>query len=297
MIQSKRFRSYWFLIGYLIFYWLIHLVTLTLITFSVTSTEKSSHNLLARVSDMMSANQLTVLGISALIFIGFVSSLRPLTQTAFKNVFDFAIPKQNIFKNIFLATLMILIFIIASAFSNNLSYLGLYLKFDEVVFSFFSAIFYSSTIILYCVVDEYLFRWVIQQEIDRHFAPKLALRMIVSTLVYLMVKAFQLDLNIVATLNFGLLNCILFLMAENKTKGYWYSATFLIAYYLINHVVFGFPFLGQDIPGIFLMRSIANDPINAALSGGANGPESALLTSFIFLVFLLVPHVRKSLSR
>ncbi len=280
-------RAFGLVTGYIISFWLVRLVYLTLVTYSFVRSPTNSA--LQKIGDVVRANQVLTYGFSALVFVTTLQILQPLTRTQFKQVFDSRRLRESFAPNALNGSILAAVLIIGSTLGGHMSYLGVYMKFDEVVFSLGSAALFGMAMFVTVVVEEFIMREVLEPELHAKFG--LLGTLAGSSAVYLLLKWIQFDLGWTEIVNLLLLNLTLSMIARNE-RSYMASASFCAAFLTLVHVLFGLPYMGQDMPGLLLLRAASDDGLGTLLSGGTTGPESGIVLSVLLVIYLYLPQIR-----
>lgn len=284
-IKKPLHRTIAFYLGYLFFLWLSHLVMITLVTYTITRSHESLH----RVDDFMRANQTLLFGFAALAFAVLMQMLHPLTKTKLSQVFHFASVRKFSAVQLLSGFVLAAVYLAGGLLTHHLSWLGIYMSFDEVAVSMVSMVVLSTALFFLITVEEYVLRQALEPELERHVSRRATL--CISTVCFLGIKILQFDVAPLQLLNLALLNMNLSLIARNE-KSHLASAIFSSAFLISVHAFFGLPLFGQDMPGIFLIRTSTEDSLNTLLSGGTAGPENGLVLTVLLVVFYFLPQVR-----
>lgn len=287
MFRNPLSRAIGMVVGYLFTLWLVRLIFLTFIAFSfVRSPERAA---LQKIGDVVRANQVITYGTAALVFVLALQVLQPLTRTSFRQVFDLQLLAQRFAPNGLNGLIFAAVLVLGTTLGGHMSYLGFYMKFDEVVLTLTSAGLFALFLSVMVLVEEYVLRAVLEPRIGDSFGAFATLG--ISTAAFIGIKYLQFDLGWAEVLNLALLNLTLSIIARAE-GGYMSSASFCAVFLILVHLVFGLPFMGQDMPGILLLRSSADEGLGTLLSGGAAGPESGLVLTVLLLIYLYLPQIR-----
>ncbi len=273
----------------------VRLIFLSVVAFTLIQVpERVGSNMLQKIGDVFRANEVLTYGAAALIFVVLLHSFHPLTKTRLKDVFDMPALRKHFSSNALHALILTLVFIFGTMLGGYMGYLGVYLTFSEVLASVFSTLLFGTSLFILAVVEEFLFRRALEPKLTENASP--IMTMAVSSAVYLAVKALQFDMPFLGFLNFFLLNIKLSTIALHE-KSPMASASFLGVFFFIAHVFFGLPFMGQDMPGLFLLRGTSDEGMGSLLSGGQNGPECGLVFTVLLIIYLYLPQIRQHKSR
>lgn len=278
--KSPLARAFGLVIGYLASFWLVRLAYLTLVAYTfVRSPEKSS---LQKIGDVVHANEVPTYGIAALVFAMALHIMHPLTRTQLGQLFGIhAFKERSLATNALGGLILATALTACSMLSGHMSYLGVYMKFDEVAFSVVTSMAFAALLTTMTIVEEYILRKALEPELERKVGPISV--SVLSTAVYLLMKFLQFDLEWLTAMNLVLLNLMLSEVARAE-RTYMASACFCAVFLAVVHMFFGLPYMGQDMPGIFLLRSSNDAPLNSLLAGGSAGPEAGV----VFTVLLII---------
>lgn len=292
--QTRSWRRAALLMGgYLAIQWASSLIFITLITFIFLNSKDS----IPKIADFFYSNKLLNYSISAIIFVTILRSLRPLSITGFSSVFGTNpehtsyLTKSQVKQSSWRGFVLAFAFVLISLIAGHLSWLGFYMRFDEVAISIGTSIIFSLGFSFLVIFEEYLMRRIVEPQLRRFGGPRVIMGL--SSLTYLGIKAFQFDLNLISAVNFALLNLVFSLIAR-KDRSHLSSAAFACLFYVTLHTIFAQPFMGQDMPGIFILRAIENDSkLNNLISGGMQGPENSLILTVLLAVYFILPKIVK----
>lgn len=300
-IGSLR-RSISLLAGYLITIWLVNLFLLTIVSFFYMRSKAS----IPKIADFIMANRLPTCSVAAILFVLMLQALRPLTKTKFEDIFKFeSFHFSNSFHFMFhglQGIILASVLIAGGLVAGHFSWLGLFMRFDEVVLSFATALIFSFGIFAMVTFEEFLMRKVLEPQF-RRFGGTIAIQS-ASCVIYVLIKYFQFDLTIIEMLNFVLLNLVFYGIARNE-RSHISSAIFASTFLIALHSIFSLPFLGQDIPGIFVLRAVEGDSnamamsshLGTFLSGGLRGPENSFILTILLGVYISLPWMRTQISK
>ncbi len=273
--------------GYLFAQWAVSLVVLTLAAFVVARSGESVH----RVADFIFTNKVPIHSLAAILFVLLLHQLYPLTDTRLPAVF-----KRNFSPYHFLQGLILgLVLVVGGLLGGHFSWLGFYMHFDEIVINFASTVLFCLGLFTFVVFEEYLMRAIVEPQL-RRFGSSILLY-VASSAIFVGLKLFQFELTSFEILNFALLNLVFSTIAR-KDRSHMSSATLAATFLFTLHTLFSLPFLGQDMPGIFLLRAVEIEnasgvrSLGVLLSGGTQGPENSLLLTVLLGVYLALPWMR-----
>ncbi|MGE4234243.1 MAG: hypothetical protein AB7F43_13015 [Bacteriovoracia bacterium] len=283
-----RWRILGMWLGYLMCFWFLRLIFLTIVTYSMVRT----HEFIQKVGDFARSNLIPTYGIAALLFIGILHMLYPLSTTSVSKIFQISTFRKNFAQNAFSGTILGIVLVAVLLVSGHLQYLGVYVQMDELVFTFLSILFFSLSIILITIVEEYILR----ENIEKLVNYPLWVAPILSSFCFLVIKWNQFELHWVEALNFVLINLVC-----SRMRSYVSSSIFIFSFLLVLHILFGLPFLGLDIPGIILFHFVPSQvPVDSMTWidwSSSRGPESNLIFTTLLIVYLYLPQFRSQKTK
>lgn len=258
------------------------------------------------ISDIFSANELPLIGVSSLLFIVFLHLLNPLISVSTREFFSLKKFKQlypsGALHGLVFAIALIFVFL----FSGFYRFLGFYIQFDDLILSLPNLLIRISAIGLLIYCEEFLFRNRLLNHLRQGFQtlqthlhlkkatastsrlrPELT-AMIITSLAYCIIKWLQFDLGVMHTITLFLISMLLCIKALDSASEpnsfFMHGAGFLTALLVIFHVFFSLPIFGNDYSGIIILKYYAGPDTEDAverstirfLTGGAGGPFSSL---------------------
>lgn len=265
------------------------LVFTTLVAYTLARSIDPSDASLQRMGEIVQANQVLVYGAAAFSFVVALHFLHPLTTTKFMQVFDIAQLKKNFPPNALYGTILTLVMVIGTSLGGYMNYLGIYIRFDEVVVSIFSAVVFGASLFALILVEEYILRNALEKTLGQYRSPILVA--VVSCATFVIIKTVEFDVGWAELVNLVLLNLTLSMIARHE-KSYMASTSFAASFMILVHVLFGLPLMGQDMPGLLLLRGAADTRTGRLLSGGTSGPESGIVLTLLLAIYLYLPQTR-----
>ncbi len=284
MHKNLLVRAIGMLIGYILCFWAVRLLFITLTTYVYMRSQES----IQKVEIVVHANIILAYGISAFLFIVILHMMFPITKTRFSDVFSLNALRTYYVPNALPGLTLALVLVFGSLIGKHFHWLGIYLKFDEIFFSIVSVLSFSAGAFVLITVEEYIFRQVLEKRF-RGFLSTIPF-LLFSTALYLIIRGLQFDLTWLEAVNLGIFNYILSNLAKQENH-HLASASFAATYWVILHTLFGLPFLGHDTPGLLLLRPISH-PSVSLLSGGDRGPENGLVLTVLLIISLYMPRFR-----
>jgi hypothetical protein len=287
-----RARTLGLIFGYTLCFWAVRLGVLTIIAYTVAH-DSIGAGMLQRIGDVARANQVLTYGFAAAAFVLLLHLWHPLTRTQVKQVFNFQELRSKFAANALAGAVLAAVLITGSTLGGHMSFLGIYMKFDEVVISVSSSMIFGVSLFVMVIVEEYIFRSALEPRIIDFYGEAHAVlpAALISSAFYLMIKCIQFDLSWVSAINTVLFNLTLSMIARSE-RSFMASAAFGGTFLVLVHVVFGLPFMGQDMPGLFLLRATSEDGISQLISGGLAGPEAGLVLTVLLVIYMYLPQIR-----
>ncbi|MFZ9594707.1 MAG: hypothetical protein ACO3A2_01365 [Bdellovibrionia bacterium] len=254
-------------------------MTLTLITTLTISPRTNFQD----ISDAFSSNEVSITGLSALLFVLLLHWLNPLTSTRLQDLLSRdSMERQflpGFFKGAFLAACLMVVFLLTGVYR----YLGYFIPFEELPLELLNGVLRMSALMALVYCEEYLFRNRFIHELIGKFPPWLIAQY--SALLYCGAKILQFDLGIMQLITLYLVSWSLFLRLHGGTR-FAQGAGIWAAILIIFHPLLSLPIFGNEFSGILLIRFPKEWTHTAFrfLSGGAGGP----LASFAFQLILII---------
>jgi hypothetical protein len=238
------------------------LLALTFITyFLMSSTSRTPR--FEDISEVLGANELSIMGLSAILFVGLLRALHPITSTTTEDI----ITPERIEKRFIpgfahgavLAAGVILAFLLSGVYR----YLGFFIQFDEAPLAALTVLVRILALMAFAYFEEYVFRHKISRDLKAQFWGKrepgfvgsLAVAGFVG-LIYCTVKSMQFDLGVMQLITLFLISLALStrsLLDGDFARGAGFWAALLIVF----QPVFSLPALGGDFTGFFLAEQAA----------------------------------------
>ena len=305
-------KSHWsmrvigFTAGYAVWGMGFRLLILTFITYSLmTAPAVEQSGRLRDISELFSANEILIVGLSAVCFIILLRQLYPLTQTAVEEVFSPRRFETLFFPGVLQGAVLALGLTLAFLLSGYYRYLGFFIQPEDITWVLFSVLLRVGALgcMVYC--EEYLLRHKIlgylKDKVPAFYA------IIVVSLIYCCIKAMQFNLGVMHFFTLFLLSFVLGLRAKSSGD-FVAGAGFLAGLLIVFHALLGFPIFGDEFSGIvlikyqgspselFSMLEGGGDSIDSRtalfITGGIGGPLSSFALQFFLLLqigYLLYP--------
>jgi hypothetical protein len=271
------------------------LLVLTFVTYFLMSSTHPPR--FEDISETFGANELTLMGMSAVLFVGILRALYPITSTTTRDVFTperlekYSLP--GFAHGAVLATGVTLAFLVSGIYR----YLGFFIQFDEAPVAALTVLVRIIALGAFAYFEEFIFRQKITRDMMKQIRgnkpPTLASSLTVAAVVgilYCGIKLIQFDLGVMQLFTIFLISVTLsvqtFIDGDfGRGAGYW--AALLIVF----QPLLSLPALGGDFSGLLLIKyqpGSGNDTLTRLISGGAGGP----LSSVAFQALLLFGIVR-----
>lgn len=266
----------------------VQLLYLTVITFFTASPTSR----LQDISEVLSSNEITLMGMISLLFALLLYS--PGRSKPFKEF----LTRERIEKNLlpgfvqgaFFAGAMILAFVL----SGTYSYWGFFIQMDEAPMELFSVFLRITAIGALVFSEEYIFRHRIPQHLNKVFRPIITANVV--AVLYCCIKMLQFHLEIAQIITLYLASIALSCRTERDGQ-FARAAGFWAAILIVFQPLLSLPIFGNDFSGILLIKSQAlvdsthpesSSTLSQLFSGGAEGP----LASFTFQLLLILDITR-----
>lgn len=271
------------LFSYLCWVTVVKFLALTLVTYF---SAHSSHGRFQDINDLLTSNQITLVGFSTLLFLLFIHKLNPQEPSSFKKLIQQQHIEKEFFPGFIQGTIASSGFIILFLATGVYRYLGCLTSFDEAPFEVLNALLRITSLILWIYFEEFIFRnqltESLQKKNSKFFSSPLACSLW-TALFYCLVKVLQFDLGWNHLLSFFLVSIMLsfrFFRTQQFAKG----AGLWSAYLIVFHPLFSLPILGIPFNGVILIKQeILNIPGIRFLSGGQGGPLSSIFFQIILI--------------
>jgi hypothetical protein len=253
------------------------------------------------ISEAFGANELTVMGLSALLFVALLRALNPVTTTTTAEIFT-PIRLEKYFLPGFahgatLAAGVTLAFVL----SGHYRYLGSFIPFEEAPLAGLTVLVRILALGVFAYCEEFVFRHKISryllQQLGKAKASRLSVRLMTASLVAVMycgLKVLQFDLGVMQLGTLFLVS--LSLSIRSFADGdFGRGAGFWAAILIVFQPLLSLPALGGDFTGIILIKyqpPSSGEEAARILTGGIGGPLSS-----VALQMLLALDIARGLLR
>ena len=261
------------------------LLTLSLITYFTIS--PTSH--FQDISDAFSSNEVSLMGLSSLLFVGLLCGFNPVTSTTAREI----ISRERIEKaflpglvqGTFFAGGMLLAFLLSGVYR----YLGYFIQLNEAPLELANVLLRMGALAALAYCEEFIFHHKIPKYV-KGFLPDAPAAFLIG-LLYCGIKLLQFDLGILHLVTLFLVSVSLYYRTGYYRTGnegqFARGAGFWAAILILFQPVLSLPIFGNNFPGILLVK-YQNSPQSGSairiLTGGAGGP----LSSFAFQLLLIL---------
>jgi membrane protease YdiL (CAAX protease family) len=188
--------------------------------------------------------------------------------------------KQEFFRGASTGLLTIAILLVLLHAANQISFLGVFITstFGTPVFPLFLVDTLALIVIIFS--EEYIFRQKIMRSLQLHMSNAHA--NVLTSLLYILLKLLQFELEWIDVLNLFLLNLILGFFSF-KSGRFHRGLGFLLVFFVGIHLFAGMPLWQHISPSVFLFKHVSKASVY--LSGGDAGPMASvgMLSILIFL--------------
>jgi hypothetical protein len=275
--------------GYLLAYagWILvfRMLVLTFLTYFLTASGK--HPRFEDISESFGANELTIMGLGALLFVLILHAFYPLTSTTRAEVFTPARLEKYFVPGFAHGATLAAGVTLAFVLSGHYRYLGSFIQFDEAPLAGLTVLVRILALGVFAYCEEYVFRHKISRYIMSQLGHgrdpsrtatlpvRLATAGVVATL-YCGVKLLQFDLGVMQLATLFLISLALSMRAF-ADGDFARGAGFWAAMLIVFQPLLSLPALGGDFAGIVLIKYQGSSPeVARVLTGGAGGPLSSL---------------------
>jgi hypothetical protein len=283
----------------------LRLLVLTFVTYFVMNSNATKSARFEDISEAFGSNELTLVGISAAIFVIVLKLLNPITTTTTAEIFTPQRIEKNFLPGFFHGALVGSGLILAFLLSGLYRYLGFIVQFEDLHIQLPGIIVRVLAILGWVYCEEFVFRHKIMKysamlpfsfSSDPRRSERYAhvTAVLLTALIYCAVKMLQFDLGWMHLLTLFLASIALSMrtLADGDFAG---GAGFWAAILIVFHPILSLPIFGNEFSGIVLVKHQAGlDEADAQaamarfLGGGAGGP----LSSFAFQLLLILDIVR-----
>lgn len=270
----------------------VRLVALSLITYFMMS----SHSRFQEIAEVYSANEIGLAALGALLFIGLLLWLTPLTSTTRFEIFTPQRFEKRFLPGFLQGTTIAALFAFAFLLGEIYRYLGFFIQAEEAPFMLASIGLRMASLIGLAYAEEFIFRHKILGYLRRTLPDLFAIGL--AAVAYCLIKNLQFDLSWTQTLTLFLASLALGVRAT-VSGDFARGAGLLAGALIVFQAILSLPVFGNEFQGVFLIKTDAAAEFTAGgmrfLSGGGGGPLSSVLVQLL-LVFDLFRSLFKNRS-
>lgn len=283
---SWFYRTLGFTLLYAFWIWGVRLLTLTFITYFTISPTAHFQD----ISEAFGSNEVTLMGLAALLFILLIKGLNPLTTSRATEILNRDQVEKSFLPGFvqggFLAGGLIIAFLLSGAYR----YLGYFIQFEEAPIEWLNVLLRMAALGCLAYCEEFIFREslvVKMGEPPSNWFFQVAQANWIAFL-YCGIKLLQFDLGWMHLATLYLIAISLYFRSKihhfSKGAGFW------TAILIVFHPLLSLPIFGNDFSGILLVKyqpvtkSWISSELIRFLSGGAGGP----ISSFAFQLLLIL---------
>lgn len=250
--KSVFFTQNWFtrstlLCGaYVIWIACFRLVFLTVLTYFVVSPNSRFQD----ISDIFSSNEVSLMGLCALIFVGLTFSLFPLSGKKFSELLNQRHIEKGFLPGFWRGSVVAASVVAFLVLIGVYKYLGYFIPFEETPLALINIFLRMLALALLVYCEEYIFRDKIAAQLKN--LPMLPAALWTAGL-YCGVKVMQFDLGLMHLVTLFLISIALSYRSLRegqfaRAAGYW------AAILIIFHPLLSLPIFGNDFSGVLLIR-------------------------------------------
>jgi hypothetical protein len=262
------------------------LLVLTFLTYFLMASGR--HPRFEDISEAFGANELTVMGLGALIFVVFLRALHPVTTTTTREIFTPARFDKYFLPGFAHGATLAAGVTLAFVLSGHYRYLGSFIPFEEAPLAGLTVLIRILALGVFAYCEEFIFRHKISRHLMKQLgvarSTEMAGHLVTASVVailYCGIKLLQFDLGVMQLGTLFLVSIALSIRSYGD-KDFGRGAGFWAAMLIVFQALLSLPALGGDFAGIILIKYQA--PLSASmgneaarlLTGGVGGPLSSL---------------------
>jgi hypothetical protein len=280
------------------------LLALTLVTYFLVSSHQAAHRAgvtrFDDISEVLSSNEVTLMGVAAILFVLLVRAFHPITTTRTEEIFTGERFEKRFLPGFLHGAVLAMGVALAFVLSGTHRYFGFLLSFDDAAIGAVTILVRALALVLMCYCEEFIFRHKLSRHLTRIMHPVAASGFV--ALLYCLIKALQFDLGVMHFITLFLISMTLSLRTA-KDRDFTEGAGFLAALLIVFHPLLSLPVLGNEFTGLVMIKyqAAGGDTLEPTLqqstlrvlTGGAGGPFSGLA----FQILLILDIARGILRR
>lgn len=277
-------------LGYVAAYsaWILafRLLVLTFLTYFLMASGRRPR--FEDISEAFGANELTVMGLGALLFVALLRALHPVTTTTTAEIFTPARFEKYFLPGFAHGATLAAGVTLAFVLSGHYRYLGSFIPFEEAPLAGLTVLVRILALGVFAYCEEFIFRHKISRYLMEQLgvakSTQLAGRLVTASVVavlYCGIKLLQFDLGVMQLGTLFLVSIALSFRTFGD-KDFGRGAGFWAAMLIVFQALLSLPALGGDFAGIILIKyqaplsSSTGDDAARLLTGGVGGPLSSL---------------------
>jgi hypothetical protein len=275
------------------------LVVLTLVTYFLTASAPAPTSAqgdlpqlpkFEEISDVFSANEITLMGICSLCFVFLIRAFNPLTSTTTSEIVTPERLERRFLPGFLHGSVLASGMVLAFLLSGLHQYIGFFFQFEDSWLSLISILVRMTALVLLVYCEEFLFRHKITKHLRGTRESTLASDLFVAAVtgfLFCLIKRMQFDLGWMQTLTLFLLSISLALRTFID-QDFGRGAGFLTALLVVFHPLLGLPIFGDEFAGVILIKPKADmENIARVFTGGLGGPLSSLALQLLLVLDIL----------
>lgn len=307
LIAQELLPTIQYVLGYWIWVWAIRLLALSLITYSLVApssspTQESTTPVpkFQDISDAFRSNEVSLMGLSAGLFLFFLFSLKPQSDRGSTDFGTLPTLRQEV-EHRFMpgfaagAALAGMLAILMNLFGGY-QYLGTFIRLSEAPIEIANIGLRMCALILLAISEEWIFRRSLGEalaEFQKRLLPNLStpieLGPQVIAILYCVTKSFQFELGWMHLLSLYLIS--LSLSYRTVLHGSFFNgAGFWAAALVVFQPLLSLPIFGNEFSGVLLLKFESHSPALGTLApwsrlafGGAGGPLASVAFQLLVL--------------
>ncbi len=280
------------------------LVVLTLVTYFLVSSHRTGTGSGAPrfddISEILGSNEVTLMGVAALIFVVLVRAFNPITTTQTAEIFTGERFEKRFIPGFLHGAVIAMGVAFAFVVAGTHRYFGFLISFDDAALAIATITMRALALVSLAYCEEFIFRRKIPMQLNQFMNPVSA--SLVVAVLYCLVKAVQFDLGVMHFLTLFLLSVALSLRA-NRDGDFTEGAGFVAALLVVFQSILSLPVFGNDFTGLVMIKfqGPTGDALEPTLhqstlrllTGGAGGPFSGLAFQFLLILDIARGILRK----
>lgn len=294
--QGGLFQALAFFLWYLAWVQAFRLLVLTFITYFLMSPNSQFQD----ISETYGANEVSLMGLAALLFVAFLKWLHPMTSTTSQEIFT-PLRFENHFLKGFLQGGMLACGVsLAFLLSGLYRYLGFFIRFDEAPLALANVVVRVAGLFALAYCEEFIFRHKIMGYLKQRGYTTYPATLLTAVL-YCLIKLLQFEIGIMHLMTLFLVSVALALRTF-AANDFLRGAGFWAAVLIVFHPLLSLPIFGNEFSGVLLIKyqassapaSESQSELTRILTGGAGGPISSLAFQLVLLLDIVRGILKKN---